>query len=1174
MSAAAGIQNLPAGVDRQNPWPGLASYTEAQSAFFFGRATETAELFRLVRRAPLTVLFGQSGLGKTSLLQAALFPRLREADLLPLLLRLDHDEKAPPLAAQVRAVINRAIEHREVDAPPCGAEEELWEYFHRKDVDFWSARNRLIVPVLVFDQFEEIFTLGRATPERRERGQRFLEELADLVEQRPSAALRARLEAGTVEAARFDFDHEFCKVVLSLREDYLADLEMLRPLMRSLGSNRIRIARLQPAQALEAVAQPGSEVIEPGVAEQIVQFVAGADERAGRGATEVDPALLSLVCRELNLRRLQNGDARITSALLQGTRREILLRFYEQSFTGLAPEMRVFVEDRLLTKSGFRDNIALENALAEPGVTREAIDHLVNRRLLRLEERLGVSRVELTHDVLTGIIRASRDTRREREAREELRRTQERAAAQRRRALIINWTVSAALIVAVIATAFAVYVGLQARDQSLARRLASQANWVLRSPDRPVEVGILLAAESLKRSPTFEGDSALRLGLALLPEALGPAIPEPGAVHLAIEPGGRYVVTGTTNRGLSVWETAGGTRVSTLAGNESIRAMTLGARAGLLAAATRDAVFVWRNWTNARPPAPLVIPGPASALGLSVDERYLAVGRTSGGTGVEVFDLREPGRPVGVLPTPTNGTPPHVLAFDATGMRLAVGSIGARRGRVARSATVDVWTWSNATQVARLPADGNLTQCGFTPDATGCWTFAERRIQVYQAGPREWGLGRQGRDWPGRAVVISPDGALIATSVGSVMRIWREQLVEAGEMGVGLAAEPTEVARITATQLAFSSANQVMVSTDGQTVQAWRTGDPTEVAHFTATSGQGGYFMSFSGNGRFLAVADQERFLVQEIGQGGLHTFETPATTVAFNRDAQALATVGPTNVNVWRDFLSPEARPVHVLPAAGVKAAAFSPDDRYLALLLDDRVELWESWQDPARARAKAGTHLRLAPPDNGDIAVLAFTPDGRHLGAQHGERVAVWAGWDTPQARLITQTNLEANATAFSASGRVFAACNLERVTLLDVISRTLLSDFTLRDVPDDVALSPDGTSLIVAGGSRHGQASIDMWSIRSREQLVRLNFPAEPGRLSDLNVVASPDGRYLATRSGADVIQVWALRAEDLIALARQRVRGNMSEEVWKTYLPDLRYRQTFPGVPTREWGRRAE
>ena len=38
------------------------------------------ELLRLIKREPLTVLFGQSGLGKSSLLQAGVFPRLRAAN--------------------------------------------------------------------------------------------------------------------------------------------------------------------------------------------------------------------------------------------------------------------------------------------------------------------------------------------------------------------------------------------------------------------------------------------------------------------------------------------------------------------------------------------------------------------------------------------------------------------------------------------------------------------------------------------------------------------------------------------------------------------------------------------------------------------------------------------------------------------------------------------------------------------------------------------------------------------------------------------------------------------------------------------------------------------------------------------------------------------------------------
>ncbi len=76
-------------IDEQNPWPGLGSFDEGAERFFNGRENESAELRRLVLNAPLTVLFGASGLGKTSLVQAGLFPLLRKEHYLPVYVRLD-----------------------------------------------------------------------------------------------------------------------------------------------------------------------------------------------------------------------------------------------------------------------------------------------------------------------------------------------------------------------------------------------------------------------------------------------------------------------------------------------------------------------------------------------------------------------------------------------------------------------------------------------------------------------------------------------------------------------------------------------------------------------------------------------------------------------------------------------------------------------------------------------------------------------------------------------------------------------------------------------------------------------------------------------------------------------------------------------------------------------------
>src|SRR5947207_4247866 len=87
--------------DAQHPWIGLASFTEGDRTFFAGRGDEIENLLRLVRRDTLTLLYGVSGLGKTSLVQAGLFPALREEKIPPVPIRLDHLARARPRAHHV-----------------------------------------------------------------------------------------------------------------------------------------------------------------------------------------------------------------------------------------------------------------------------------------------------------------------------------------------------------------------------------------------------------------------------------------------------------------------------------------------------------------------------------------------------------------------------------------------------------------------------------------------------------------------------------------------------------------------------------------------------------------------------------------------------------------------------------------------------------------------------------------------------------------------------------------------------------------------------------------------------------------------------------------------------------------------------------------------------------------
>src|SRR5258706_15062436 len=96
-----------ASVDDRNPWLGLASFTEETRAYFYGREEEVAELARRVQRKLLTLLFGQSGLGKTSILRAGLVPRLRGQGYCPIYVRIDYGRDAPEPAEQIKQAIRQ-----------------------------------------------------------------------------------------------------------------------------------------------------------------------------------------------------------------------------------------------------------------------------------------------------------------------------------------------------------------------------------------------------------------------------------------------------------------------------------------------------------------------------------------------------------------------------------------------------------------------------------------------------------------------------------------------------------------------------------------------------------------------------------------------------------------------------------------------------------------------------------------------------------------------------------------------------------------------------------------------------------------------------------------------------------------------------------------------------------
>jgi tetratricopeptide (TPR) repeat protein len=433
-------------VDPESPWPGLRSFTEETQNYFFGRGDELQDLFERVLHKALCVLFGRSGLGKTSLIQAGLAPRLRQAGLLPVPIRIRYDENVADVGTQMVESLRRAL--GSVGRADF-ASADLWLLLHDPVYGLIEADGAPAVrPVFIFDQFEEIFTLG---VQQRQTADDFRQTLATLIENRMPEDVRERIGTDEELADRINYRAQPAKVLLSLREDYLYLLERWRREMPSLMENRVELRPLSGVQAVRAIIEPANlradkpAIVAPETARSIVRFVAGARTDVPLDEIDVVPPLLSLICAELNAQRLACGEETITATQLEGQSDDILERFYSSAFAEHPAPIREFVEERLISEAGYRQAVTLDTAEAElsrAGISHDgvasAINDLVERRLLVVEERNGVRRIELTHDVLTSVALASRMARHEGEAAARLTAEQrQRWRHQRRLAAIV-----------------------------------------------------------------------------------------------------------------------------------------------------------------------------------------------------------------------------------------------------------------------------------------------------------------------------------------------------------------------------------------------------------------------------------------------------------------------------------------------------------------------------------------------------------------------------------------------------------------------------------------------------------------------------------------------------------------------------------------------------------------
>jgi hypothetical protein len=425
----------------------MRPYSEDDAPFFFGREAEAADLRVRIERSRLTLLYAQAGLGKTSLIRAGLAPELSKHGYLPVYLRpraLLGDEEEP--ISKIINEIKIAVKARGIETIGNCEARSLWELLHRDSFALWDASRRtIVIPVLIFDQFEELFQVLEEPRPITRNVRILLDNLADLIENRLPTHLRG------VEINEFHFDLKSTdyRVVFSFREDYLPHIRQLRHILPSVIENHLRLEPLTGNQALEIILKAGKKLIERDAAMILVRGVgkrsgvlivlSSKGEEAfghadnGLGELIVEPALLSVMCFYQNAARIQTKAEKISAGLLQQKRiQDIFVEYYHWALSDIDSKTRHFVESMLITADGRR----VPYPVSELGeaVASASINKLITRGVLRRESFEGEERLELSHDLLIAPIQSSRRLQRR----------------KHRRDIWLGWGVLLALLLALV----------------------------------------------------------------------------------------------------------------------------------------------------------------------------------------------------------------------------------------------------------------------------------------------------------------------------------------------------------------------------------------------------------------------------------------------------------------------------------------------------------------------------------------------------------------------------------------------------------------------------------------------------------------------------------------------------------------------------------------------------